>query len=100
MKAYRGRGVIPPVTLNLYTRRTEWPALTLAAFAQDRTSILTEYDAGWAPEPVWTPWRREKSLSLYLREFLFPFHESFSQLPYSVQPLPQGHLPNNDFLYR
>jgi hypothetical protein len=22
--------------------------------------ILTEYEAGWAPEPVWALWRREK----------------------------------------
>jgi len=26
--------------------------------------VATEYEAGWAPEPVWAVWRREKSVAL------------------------------------
>jgi hypothetical protein len=30
-------------------------------FTQEKESIVTTaYEAGWAPEPVWMIWRREK----------------------------------------
>ena len=32
---------------------------------RDRTLVLTEHDAGWTPDPVWTIWRRKLSLFPY-----------------------------------
>ena len=31
----------------------------------ERTLVPVEYEAGWAPEPVWTVWRTEKFLAPY-----------------------------------
>jgi len=38
---------------------TTWPLFPL-----ERTPVSIEYEAGWAPEPVWTFWRREKYLDI------------------------------------
>jgi hypothetical protein len=39
---------------------------TLAVYSPPRgkTAAFTELKCGWIPEPDWTLWRREKSLSL------------------------------------
>jgi len=32
-------------------------------YPQERTSVRTEYEAGWASVPVWIFWKTEKSLA-------------------------------------
>jgi hypothetical protein len=36
----------------------------VALLQGNKPPILIGYEAGWAPEPVWTLWTRGKSLSL------------------------------------
>ena len=45
-----GSGVTAPYILNF---RTRWNIVSTF------TLMHTEYEAGWAPEPVWTLWRGE-----------------------------------------
>jgi hypothetical protein len=33
---------------------------------------MIEYDAGWAPQPIWTIFRREKLLVPYLEQTTIP----------------------------
>jgi len=33
--------------------------------------VPTELEPGWAPEPMWTRQRKEISLTLYIKHFLF-----------------------------
>jgi hypothetical protein len=54
MKSYRGSRGITPLILNLGTGwRGEWTTSRPGRFTTgQRTVVLVEQDAGWAPEPV------------------------------------------------
>jgi len=62
MKGHREKRGIAPLILNPGTR---WGSVVnftpRLLFYWERTPIPTEQDAGWAPEPVWSFWRRDKS---------------------------------------
>jgi hypothetical protein len=65
MKTYRGSGGIFACILNLSTRRKECPCSCPRDFNPEKQPpIHIEQEEGWAPEPVWTWWQREKFLSL------------------------------------
>jgi hypothetical protein len=49
--------------------------------------VTIGYEAGWAPEPVWTLWRREKSLSLLETEPQFLGRPTSSVVTASTHPL-------------
>jgi hypothetical protein len=38
--------------------------MSLLLYTWERTLLLSEYEARWAPEHVWNFWRREKYPSL------------------------------------
>ena len=59
MKAYGGSRGIAPLILNLDTRR-EWFS---SHPSTSRTPGPNEYEDGWAPEPIWTFWKRDKSVA-------------------------------------
>jgi hypothetical protein len=63
MKAYRGSGGIAPFILNLSTRwEVNCQHHTPAPSPLEKESLVPfEEEAGWAPEPAWEFWRREKS---------------------------------------
>jgi hypothetical protein len=65
IKGQRGKRGIAPLFLNLGTRWASVVNFTpRPLFSWERTRIPTEQDAGWAPEPVLSFWRREKSPAL------------------------------------
>jgi hypothetical protein len=57
-----GVGIAPPF-LTLALVGGEWSASLPGRFNPGKSVlVLTGYEAGWAPEPVWTLWR-EKNLA-------------------------------------
>jgi hypothetical protein len=56
MKTYRGVGSIAPPFL---ISALEWSALPLGK----GHPVPIGWEAGWAPEPVWTLWTTEKILA-------------------------------------
>jgi hypothetical protein len=56
MRGYRGSGNIAVFIPNLSTR---WEL-----YSREGTPVPVEWKAGQAAEPVWTFWRREKSVVL------------------------------------
>jgi hypothetical protein len=65
VKAYRGSGGAAPFILNLRTRLRLVVYFTPLPFkTREGPPLPVEEQAGWAPEPVWTIWKREQSLAL------------------------------------
>jgi hypothetical protein len=63
LNAYRGSRGITPLILSLGTRWMSVVNITpRPLYPQERTLLQIEYEAGWAPEPVWTFRRGEKAL--------------------------------------
>ena len=61
MQAYRGSKGIAPLTLNLGTGwRRVVNVRPQPLYPRERAPLSTEQVAVWAPEKVWTSWRREK----------------------------------------
>jgi hypothetical protein len=52
MKVYGGSGRIAPRILDLGTR---WRCV-VSFMTRERAPDTIGYEAGWAPEQVWTPW--------------------------------------------
>jgi hypothetical protein len=77
MKAYGGSGCIDS---HIFLR---WVVsfMPMPLKPGERAPLLIGYGAGWAPEPVWTKWRRENS---------FPHRYSNSD-PSVVQPVASRH---------
>ena len=64
MKAYRGSKVTAPLILNPGSKLWSVVNITLPSlYTQQRSSVPTEWAAGWAPEPIWTFRRTGKSLT-------------------------------------
>lgn len=60
MKAYRGRRGVAPLVLNLCTRfRYVVNVKRRPLWSREWTTVSTELEAGWVPEPVSTIWRRK-----------------------------------------
>jgi hypothetical protein len=58
-KTYKKTGGIAPFIRKLGTRLRSLVNFTpRTLYPRQRTPVLFEYDAGWAPEPVWTFLRR------------------------------------------
>jgi len=57
-----GSGGVTPRDLYLGTRmmRRRVVSFMLPAALPPKPTILIEQDTGWAPEPVWTRWRKEE----------------------------------------
>jgi hypothetical protein len=64
MKTYGGSGGIAPPFLASALDGGEWSALRLDRFIPGKRAppVLNVQWAGWAPEPVWTLWSKEKNL--------------------------------------
>ena len=100
MKAYKGRRDIAPPILNLGTK-WEWVDnfTPRPLYPQERTRVPTEQDAVWAPEPVWTIWRRhniikfeKESLSRTKNWTPGPSNPQSSRYPEYACPVPHnGH---------
>jgi hypothetical protein len=64
MKMYRRSIGITPLILDLGTRwRRVVNFTSQTLYSLGKTSVPNEQEAGFAPEPVWTFWRREKSVA-------------------------------------
>jgi hypothetical protein len=64
MKTYGGVDVYTHVFLISPLVGGEWPASRPGSFTSGKEpSVPTGYEAGWAPEPVWTTWRKFLTLS-------------------------------------
>jgi hypothetical protein len=76
MKAYSGSRGIAPLILNLSTRWRWVVNFTPQLLYPQKISLVPiDYDAGWAPEPVWTFCRREKcSVCATVRTSDCPIH--------------------------
>jgi len=57
MKAYRRKGDIAPLILNLGSRRTTAVSLTQTFYAEEQLPVPIKQEVGWAPGLVWTSWR-------------------------------------------
>jgi hypothetical protein len=53
-----GGGGTSPLILNLGTSWRTGNFAPRLPYPQERTHVLTKWEVGWAPEPVWTIWRR------------------------------------------
>ena len=64
METYRGSRGIAPLILNLTLDGNNWSTSQTSSLSPRKENpVLVEYEAGWAPETVWTFWGREKSLT-------------------------------------
>jgi hypothetical protein len=55
---------VTPSSLNLNHRWSGQLHAPAALLPGELPAVLTEWDAVWAPEPFWTEWRRDKTLTL------------------------------------
>jgi hypothetical protein len=87
VKAYRGSRHTAPLLLNLgsicrwVVNFTSW-----LLYLWERTPVPIESEAGWAPELVWTFWRRKKSFACTVIQTPgHPAHRVVTILPWHPQ---------------
>jgi hypothetical protein len=63
MKTYGGNGGIAPAFLNTPLEVRGQLHASAALSPKKKLPETIVYEAEWAPEPIWTLWRRQKSLA-------------------------------------
>jgi hypothetical protein len=90
MKAHGGMDVLSQIFLTSALVGCEWSASRPGRFThEERAPVPIEYEAGWAPEPIWTTLRIENSL---------PYRDSNSD-PSVVQPVASRYTDYNYSMY-